>query len=398
MADLQEWFTACFISFIFAYMVAKLISVVVSFRNENLRVERERARDVSLSAPLVRQPTETVREQHNPAPAEHQGILDTSEDFVTLSQELPEVKDVSDMISQKDPKDEGIQAEAVDEQRFKEHQKDENLLSDDEDWEGIEGTELDETFGSAAAFVEKMALDPSFKISSDLQLRFYGLYKQATEGPCSAPQPPAYKLTARAKWHAWKKLGDISPEEGMQRYITLLSELYPGWIETTEDHTLAEGGQVQSRGSNNKTATMGPVFSVPAEEDPSEEDGLENVHKCAKEGDVKGIEELLECDCPVDQMDSDGRTPLHWAVDQGHIAVVRLLISRGAQINAKDSEGQTALHYAIICQRDEIAEFLLENGADPSITDNDGSTPYGQPPISLEQSTEQHRDGKGDDG
>uniref|UniRef100_A0A453DH72 ACB domain-containing protein n=2 Tax=Poaceae TaxID=4479 RepID=A0A453DH72_AEGTS len=32
------------------------------------------------------------------------------------------------------------------------------------------------------------------------QLRLYGLYKIATEGPCTAPQPSALKLKARAKW------------------------------------------------------------------------------------------------------------------------------------------------------------------------------------------------------
>ena len=37
---------------------------------------------------------------------------------------------------------------------------------------------------------------------NELQLQLYGLYKIATEGGCTAPQPSALKMTARAKWFA----------------------------------------------------------------------------------------------------------------------------------------------------------------------------------------------------
>ena len=71
----------------------------------------------------------------------------------------------------------------------------------DDDWEGVESTELDEAFSAATAFVAATAADRSSqKVSSDVQLMLYGLYKIATEGPCTAPQPSALKMTARAKW------------------------------------------------------------------------------------------------------------------------------------------------------------------------------------------------------
>ena len=78
--------------------------------------------------------------------------------------------------------------------------EEESLLSDEEDWEGIEGTELERKFGKAASFLEKLVLSSTSNISNDLKLQLYGLYKQATEGPCVSPQPPAYRLSARAKW------------------------------------------------------------------------------------------------------------------------------------------------------------------------------------------------------
>lgn len=78
----------------------------------------------------------------------------------------------------------------------------ESLLDDDSDWEGIESTELDETFSAATAFVAATAADKnSAKVSNDVQLLLYGLYKIATEGPCTVPQPSALKMTARAKWY-----------------------------------------------------------------------------------------------------------------------------------------------------------------------------------------------------
>ena len=42
--------------------------------------------------------------------------------------------------------------------------EEESLLSDEEDWEGIEGTELERTFGKAASFLEKLVLDPTSNI------------------------------------------------------------------------------------------------------------------------------------------------------------------------------------------------------------------------------------------
>lgn len=74
--------------------------------------------------------------------------------------------------------------------------------SDDDDWEGVESTELDELFSAATAFVAASAADRlSPKVSNDVQLQLYGYYKIATEGPCSTPQPSALKMTARAKWY-----------------------------------------------------------------------------------------------------------------------------------------------------------------------------------------------------
>ncbi|PPS00527.1 hypothetical protein GOBAR_AA20135 [Gossypium barbadense] len=104
--------------------------------------------------------------------------------------------------------------------------------SDDDDWEGIERTELEKDFGAAVSFlVQKSNADQVLKLGNDLKMQLYGLHKIATQGPCHEPQPMPFKLSARAKWNAWKKLGNMSPEAAMELNITLVSRSIPGWLQ-----------------------------------------------------------------------------------------------------------------------------------------------------------------------
>ncbi|KAG4379392.1 hypothetical protein GLYMA_17G236700v4 [Glycine max] len=102
----------------------------------------------------------------------------------------------------------------------------------DDDWEGIERSELEKEFMAATEFVsgEENRLGG---VGSNLRMELYGLYKVATEGLCREPQPMALKLAARAKWNAWQKLGNMNPEVAMEQYISLLSDKFPGWIKDT---------------------------------------------------------------------------------------------------------------------------------------------------------------------
>lgn len=50
-------------------------------------------------------------------------------------------------------------------------------------------------------------------------LRFYSYFKQATQGPCSGARPAFWDVVGRAKYDAWKKLGDVSKEEAMAKYV-----------------------------------------------------------------------------------------------------------------------------------------------------------------------------------
>ncbi|CAI9281986.1 unnamed protein product [Lactuca saligna] len=97
----------------------------------------------------------------------------------------------------------------------------------DDDWEGIEKSDLEKVFAMAADYGKQD--DHLQSLGSDIQMQLYGLHKVATEGPCHEAQPIALKLSARSKWNAWQKLGNMDPDVAMEQYITLLSEKVPEW-------------------------------------------------------------------------------------------------------------------------------------------------------------------------
>ncbi|KAI3451949.1 hypothetical protein Pfo_008614 [Paulownia fortunei] len=107
-----------------------------------------------------------------------------------------------------------------------------------DDWEGIERTELEKIFGEAVVFVSyKSNAD---QIDGDVKLQLYGLQKVALEGTCHGSQPMALKVSARAKWNAWQKLGNMSREMAMEKYVNILVKAIPGWkVETSISSKIA---------------------------------------------------------------------------------------------------------------------------------------------------------------
>uniref|UniRef100_A0A7N0T530 ACB domain-containing protein n=1 Tax=Kalanchoe fedtschenkoi TaxID=63787 RepID=A0A7N0T530_KALFE len=123
----------------------------------------------------------------------------------------------------------------VDNERLVEDDHGNNLsteLDDDDDWEGIERTELEKRFGAAVAYVGRDENEECLsKLSSIVKVQLYGLHKVATQGPCAESQPSIFQVSARSNWNAWRQMGDMSPEEAMEKYIALLSESVNNWME-----------------------------------------------------------------------------------------------------------------------------------------------------------------------
>ncbi|XP_076906662.1 acyl-CoA-binding domain-containing protein 3-like isoform X1 [Bidens hawaiensis] len=106
--------------------------------------------------------------------------------------------------------------------------EDDSLCGDD-DWEGVERSDLEKVFAMAAEYAKSDNNNNLESLDNDVQMQLYALHKVATEGPCREAQPMALKVSARAKWNAWQKLGNMNPDVAMELYIALLTELVPGW-------------------------------------------------------------------------------------------------------------------------------------------------------------------------
>ncbi|KAL9250221.1 Acyl-CoA-binding domain-containing protein [Drosera capensis] len=362
--DWQQLIQSVIIGLIFSFLLAKLISIITAFKDENLFLTRAPSVESDPmgsddSVPGSFEPESGVNSDLGiPKMGSFEGLGDlgevgsrVSDDNFSVVAEQGSVAGLDSVLGDGDVG--GV---------------------DDDDWEGVESTELDEAFSAATAFVAATAADRiGPKVSNELQLQLYGLYKIATEGPCTAPMPPAFKMTARAKWQAWQKLGAMPPEDAMQKYVDIVTDLFPSWAGGATEKSTTGDADVQAWESK---GPMGPVFSSYVHEEGSAADlKMDAIHAFAREGDIDNLVKCIDAGVSVNIKDSAGRTPLHWAVDRGNFSAVELLISKHADVNMKDDEGQTPLHYAVVCDWVTIAEFLVKHNADVNIKDDDGSSP-----------------------
>ena len=78
-------------------------------------------------------------------------------------------------------------------------------------------------FTAVAALLGSRGGDSNIPL--DTRLKLYGLYKQATAGPCTAAQPSILDWGATAKWTAWSALGALSTRDAEEAYIALAASL-----------------------------------------------------------------------------------------------------------------------------------------------------------------------------
>lgn len=99
--------------------------------------------------------------------------------------------------------------------------------------------DLPQRFNYAVDVVRSLPKTGPAEQSNEDKLQFYSLFKQATVGPCNEPKPGFFStdLVKKYKWEAWNKLGALSKDEAMQRYIDKLLravKLIPESAETKE--------------------------------------------------------------------------------------------------------------------------------------------------------------------
>ena len=76
-------------------------------------------------------------------------------------------------------------------------------------------------FESAVAAVKQLTEDPG----TDIKLKLYALYKQATEGDATGKRPGFTDFVGRAKYDAWAKLSGTSPEAAEAQYVAVAQDL-----------------------------------------------------------------------------------------------------------------------------------------------------------------------------
>lgn len=106
----------------------------------------------------------------------------------------------------------------------------------------------EEKFNAAVEVIRGLPKNGSFQPSHDLQLKFYAFYKQATQGSvaeCKVPKPRFWDLVGNAKWDAWMKLGDMSKNEAMEKYVEELVKVVKKCQETATEDQVEERGTLE---------------------------------------------------------------------------------------------------------------------------------------------------------
>eukprot|EP00891_Asterochloris_glomerata_P001118 jgi/Astpho2/1118/gw1.00020.27.1_t len=206
-------------------------------------------------------------------------------------------------------------------------------------------------------------------LTDGLKLELYGLYKQAMCGPCCSGKPAFWDRKGRAKWSAWDKLGNLSPEAAREQYVATVRRAVPEWRSQDDAEERAQRPKAGQ--------PMGPVMSSLAHNTDAAGGTASDVgslHTLASEGALEPLRRCLAAGADVNERDAEGCTALHWAADRGHLQAAEALCEAGADVNARDGDGQTPLHYAALCEQQAMCRFLLGHEAKASCQDSSGQT------------------------
>ncbi|GMS94028.1 hypothetical protein PENTCL1PPCAC_16203, partial [Pristionchus entomophagus] len=77
---------------------------------------------------------------------------------------------------------------------------------------------LEEKFRACVTIIQSMPKSGPLPTSYAEMLTMYGLFKQATEGPCTGSQP-FWNIVERFKWDAWNRMGELDKSGAMELYV-----------------------------------------------------------------------------------------------------------------------------------------------------------------------------------
>ncbi|TMW60958.1 hypothetical protein Poli38472_001000 [Pythium oligandrum] len=121
--------------------------------------------------------------------------------------------------------------------------------------------DLEAEFAAAVVFVE--TYQGPHRIlrneNSGPKKEFYALYQQASVGPCPPlPLPEGQSKLELARWEKWRSLGQMTRQEAMKRYTTVLDNLVDDWRRSAG---LKNGNDAQSASYVSTASSAGSVTS-----------------------------------------------------------------------------------------------------------------------------------------
>lgn len=84
---------------------------------------------------------------------------------------------------------------------------------------------VQQRFEAAVNVIKNLPKNGPYQPSPVMMLKFYGLFKQSTEGPCNGKRPAFWDVIGKAKYDAWNGFRHLSKEQAMQQYVEGLQEI-----------------------------------------------------------------------------------------------------------------------------------------------------------------------------
>eukprot|EP01018_Ginkgo_biloba_P017861 Gb_28900 [translate_table: standard] len=104
------------------------------------------------------------------------------------------------------------------------------------------GLAYPERFYAAAAYAgfggsQNSAKAAISRFQNEVALLLYGLYQQATVGPCNISKPRSWNPIEHSKWTSWNGLGNMPSTEAMRLFVKILEEEDPAWYSRVPEPT-----------------------------------------------------------------------------------------------------------------------------------------------------------------
>ena len=225
------------------------------------------------------------------------------------------------------------------------------------------------------------------KLSNEERLRFYGLFKQGTNGDVSSKRPGLFDMVGAAKWDAWKANVGMPQAEAKRLYIHVVEQV-TGTVVASSSAASRQQPEVEGEGDegarrqDDSFGGMGnsvSTFSL-RHGDPIWSD-QQGIFQAIVDGQIDRVRGCLEAASgregaqhAANLRDDNAMTPLHFAADRGLADVAALLLRHGACVDAVDTEGQSPLMLAVMCEHEDVVKLLLEHGADAGLANAGGET------------------------